>query len=64
MDNRVQTEDLKLMPHDDIVARGWTMEKFSANMNDRLNRVRGENTDENFLLRYNYNKNNANCCQA
>ena len=34
---------------------------LSANMEKRLKKVRGENTDnENFLLRHNY-KNNANC---
>lgn len=62
-----QTEDLKLMSHDEIVARGWfvpSIEQFSANMEKRLKKVRSENTDnESFLLRHNY-KNNTNCCQA
>ncbi len=64
MVDHAQTEDLKLMSRDEIVTRGWSVpsiEQLSANMEKRLKKVRGENTDnENFLLRHNY-KNNANC---
>lgn len=67
MDNRAQTEDLKLMSQSEIVACGWSVpsiEQLSVNMEKRLKKVRGENTDsESFLLRHNY-KNSSNCCQA
>ena len=67
MVDHAQTEDLKLMTQSEIVARGWSVpsiEQLSSNMEKRLKKVRGENTDnESFLLRHNY-KNNTNCCQA
>lgn len=67
MDNHGQKNTLKMMTREDIDACGLSVPSFkqlSANMEKRLKKVRGEETDnESFLLRHNY-KNNSNCCQA
>lgn len=67
MENHRPNSTLKMMTREELVARGWSVpsfEKLSLNMDKRLKKVRGEETDnESFLLRHNY-KNNSNCCQA
>lgn len=67
MENHGPNSTLKMMTREELVARGWSVpsfEKLSSNMDKRLKKVRGEETDnESFLLRHNY-KNNSNCCQA
>ena len=67
MENHGPNSTLKMMTREELVARGWSVpsfEKLSLNMDKRLKKVRGEETDnESFLLRHNY-KNNSNCCQA
>lgn len=67
MENHGPNSTLKMMTREELVAHGWSVpsfEKLSSNMDKRLKKVRGEETDnESFLLRHNY-KNNSNCCQA
>ena len=59
MVEKTSTGELKMMSRADIKAQGWivpTIGQFSSNMEKRLKKIRGENTDEeSFLAKYKYN---------
>lgn len=67
MDTNRPDNSLKMMTKEELASYGWSVPSFkqlSENMEKRLKKVRGEETEnDNFLLRHNY-KNNSNCCQA
>ena len=67
MSNETTNNELKMLNPEEISARGWkipSFEKLTKNMESRLKKVRGEESEDNsFLLRHNY-KANSGSCQA
>ena len=61
MSNATEHKELKMMSHEELVSCGWripSFKQFSANMDKRLKKVRGEDIDnDSFLIRHNYKSN-------
>ena len=67
MSNATTNNELKMLTPEEISERGWkipSVNQLSKNMKKRLEKVRGEESeDSTFLLRHNY-KNSSAVCQA